>query len=178
MPGKYESFRKLYPKVPLEATAFERINAVLDAPAYPEDGALRVRDLDNTKLQELYVMARKAMEPLEARLKVLGIQVDALEYLFHERMEEDDMTSIKFANGMTLGSSVEPYPSVNDRAVLMGWVKSTGQEELLTLNYQTLATIVKTAILEGKELPPGVDVFMKTKMTARGLKDQPATQEK
>ena len=173
MAGKYESFRKLYPKLPMESTAFDRINAVLDAPAYPEDGAIRVRDLDNTKLQELYVQVRQAIDAETERLKVLTTQCDALVYLFTERMEEDDITSIKFTNGVTIGSSVEPYPNVTDRSILNSWIKETGQEELLTLNYQTLASLIKQAILEGKDLPPGVDVYMKTKLTARGLKDQP-----
>jgi hypothetical protein len=34
MAGKYEQFRKQYPKAPIEATAFDKINTVLDAPAF------------------------------------------------------------------------------------------------------------------------------------------------
>lgn len=171
MAGKYENFRKLYPKAPIEATAFDKINAVLDASAFPGlNDKLRVRDLDNTQLCELYVTLRKAMDDLEAKLSVMEVQKAALTYLFTNRFEQDDVTSMKFASGVTLGESIEPLPNVKDRAVLMGWIKSTGQEDLLTLNYQTLASITKAALLEGQPIPPGVEVFMKQKLTARGLK--------
>lgn len=174
MAGKYEQFRKLYPKAPIEATSFDRINAVLDAPAFPQDAAckLRVRDLDNTQLCELYVQVRKQLDQLEAQVSVLEIQKAALTYIFTNRFEEDDVTSMKFANGTTLGESVEPLPNVKDRTALVNWIKTTGQEELLTLNYQTLASMVKQLLLEGKPIPPGVEVFMKQKLTARGLKQK------
>ncbi len=171
MAGKYEAFRKKYPKAPIEATTFDKINAVLDSvPVQTDDGCLRVRDLDNTELCEMYVRIRKEAEELEAQLSLLEIQKAALTYLFTNRFEEDDVTSMKFANGVTLGESVEPLPNVKDRAALIAWIKSTDQEELLTLNYQTLASITKQALLEGKPIPPGVEVYMKQKLTARGLK--------
>lgn len=172
MAGKYEAFRKLYPKAPIEADAFDRINIVLDG--HPYGGSvhsiLRVRDLDNTELCEMYTRIRKELDELEAQVSVLETQKAALTYLFTNRFEEDDVTSMKFANGVTLGESVEPLPNVKDRQLLIDWIKSTGQEELLTLNYQTLASITKQALLEGRPLPPGVEVFMKQKLTARGLK--------
>lgn len=176
MAGKYENFRKLYPKAPIEATAFDRINVVLDAPAFI-DGGLRVRDLNNTELCDLYVQVRKAMDELEAKLQVLEVQKAALTYLFTNRFEEDDVTSMKFASGVTLGESVEPLPNVKDRTALVNWIKSTGQEELLTINYQTLASMTKQLLLEGKPIPDGVEVFMKQKLTARGLKAKGETNE-
>jgi hypothetical protein len=129
-----------------------------------------LRDLDNTELCEKYVKVRAQIDDLEAKLSVLEVQKAALTYLFTNRFEDDDVTSMKFANGVTLGESVEPLPNVKDREALIGWIKSTGQEDLLTLNYQTLASITKQALLEGKPVPPGVEVYMKQKLTARGLK--------
>ena len=177
MPGKYEKFRELYPKAPIEASAFEKLNIVLDSSAFPCNASnkLRVRDLDNTQLCELYVTLRKSIDELEAKLSVLEVQKAALTYLFTNRFEEDDVTSMKFANGVTLGESVEPLPNVKDRTALVNWIKSTGQEELLTINYQTLASITKQALLEGKPIPEGVEVFMKQKLTARGLKQKGET---
>jgi hypothetical protein len=171
-PGKYAAFKKLYPKTPIEATSFDRINEVLNAPAFPNDphNKMRVRDLNNTQLKDLYVVARKAADELEAKTSVIETQIAALNYMFVQRMEEDDVTSLPFTDGVTLGASVEPYPNVIDRTALTTWIKSTGQEDLLTLNYQTLASIVKAMLLEGKPLPPGVDVYMKDKLSARGLK--------
>jgi hypothetical protein len=173
MAGKYEAFRKVYPKAPIESDAFDRINTVLDGPldnTVEVGNQLRLRDADNTQLCEFYINVRKEIDELEAHLSVLETQKAALTYLFTNRFEEDDVTSMKFANGVTLGESVEPLPNVKDRQQLINWIKETGQEELLTLNYQTLASITKQALLEGKSIPPGVEVFMKQKLTARGLK--------
>jgi len=175
MAGKYEQFRKQYPKAPIEATAFDKINAVLDAPV--GEGAMRLRDLDNTDLCDFYVHVRKQLDDLEAQKSVLEVQKAALTYLFTNRFEEDDVTSMKFANGVTLGEAVEPLPNVKDREALIGWIKSTGQEDLLTLNYQTLASITKQALLEGKPIPPGVEVFMKQKLNTRGLKTKGETND-
>jgi hypothetical protein len=171
MAGKYEAFRKLYPKAPIESSAFDRINIVLDAPAFPNDPSnkMRVRDLDTTQLCDLYVRLRKELAEKEVQVSVLETQKAALTYLFTNRFEEVDVTSMKFANGVTLGESVEPLPNVKDSTALKSWIKETGQEDLLTLNYQTLASITKQALLEGKPIPPGVEVFMKQKLTARGL---------
>jgi hypothetical protein len=168
-PGKYAAFKSLYPKVPFEATVFEKMREVLDAPASPDMDALRVRDLPNTELKDIYVKARRAKDALDLQVSLLETQIAAYTYLFVQRMEEDDVTALPFTDGVQLGSSVEPYPNVKDRGALYKWVKDTEQTELLTLNYQTLASIVKQRLLEGETLPPGVEVFMKDKLTARGL---------
>lgn len=167
-PGKYAAFKKVYPKVPFEATAFEKMREVLDSPA--EGGTfLRVRDMTNTQLKDEYVKARRAKDALDVQVSLLETQIAAYTYLFVQRMEEDDVTALPFTDGVQLGSSVEPYPNVKDRAALYGWIKETGQEDLLTLNYQTLASITKQRLLEGEPIPPGIEVFMKDKLTARGL---------
>lgn len=172
-PGKYAAFKKVYPKVPLEASVFDKMREVLDAPAHdigPSSvDALRVRDLPNTDLKDLYVAARRAKAQLDIQVSVLETQIAAYTYLFVQRMEEDDVTALPFTDGVQLGSSVEPYPNVKDRTALNAWIKETGQEEILTLNYQTLASIVKQRLVDGESLPPGVEVFMKDKLTTRGL---------
>lgn len=177
LPGKYEAFRKKYPKAPIEGDRFAMMQTVLDAFAFPakegEDqlDVTRVRDLDNTRLRTVLIEIRRALSPLEAQIETLKIREAAVVFAFTERFDEDEITSMKFADGVGLNSNCEPLPSVNDKTTLYKWIKETGQEDLLTLNYQTLASIVKTAILEGKALPPGVDVFIKQKLSVTGMKN-------
>lgn len=166
-PGKYAAFKSLYPKVPFEASAFDKMREVLDVPV--DEGEMRVRDLPNTELKDLYVAARREKAALEIDLSLLETQIAAYSYLFVQRMEEDDVTALPFTDGVSLGSSVEPYPNVKDREALYKWIKESGQEDLLTLNYQTLASITKQRLIDGESLPPGVEVFMKDKLSARGL---------
>jgi hypothetical protein len=177
MARKYETFRKLYPKAPIEASAFEKINIVLDSSAFPEDPSskLRVRDLDNTQLCEIYVTLRRSIDELEAKLSVLEVQKAALTYLFTNRFEADDVTSVKFSNGITLREGIEPLANVKDRDALHKWINETGQAELFTVNYQTLNSVVKQMLLEGKPIPPGIEVFMKQKLSAVGLKQKGET---
>ena len=170
MASKWATFRKLYPKAPIEATAFDAMNAVLDAPAFQGEDTTRVRDLNNTQLKGLYVQVRQQIDELDAKLSVLNVQKNALTYLFTERFEEDYVTSMKFDDGVMLSEAPEPYPNVKDRATLVAWIKSTGQEDLLTLNFQTLASMCKQLLLDGKPIPPGVDIYMKSKLSARGIK--------
>ena len=170
MASKWATFRKLYPKAPIEATAFDAMNAVLDAPAFQGEDTTRVRDLNNTQLKGLYVQVRQQIDELDAKLSVLNVQKNALTYLFTERFEEDNVTSMKFDDGVMLSEAPEPYPNVKDRATLVAWIKSTGQEDLLTLNFQTLASMCKQLLLDGKPIPPGVDIYMKSKLSARGIK--------
>ena len=176
-PGKWAAFKQLYPKTPIEADQFTLINQVLDAPAFPNDphNQMRVRDLDNSQLKDLYRKCRKAIDDLTVRLSVLETQKAALTYIFVNRMEEDDVTSISFTDGVRLGASFEPIPNVNDKTKLKEWIKETGQEDVLTVNYQTLASIVKQMLLEGQPIPECIDVYMKSKLTANGLKTKGET---
>lgn len=179
MAGKYEKFRKVYPKAPMETSAFERVNIVLDSPAFPAEpeNKMRVRDLDNTQLKGLYVQVRKALDDLEAKVSVLETQKAALTYLFVQRFEEDDVTSQKFSDGVTLRENVEPLPNVKDRSALYGWIKEKKMIDLLTINYQTLKSMCNQLLLEGNPLPPGVEIYMKQKLSASGLNIKGETTE-
>lgn len=171
-PGKWAAFKTLYPKAPIEAGTFEQMQIVLNAPAFPTDphNKMRVRDLNNSQVKDLYVQVRKALDEVNARVSVLETQKAALTYLFINRMEEDDVTRYPFTDGVSLGASFEPIPNVKDKTKLKEWVKETGQEDILTVNYQTLASIVKQMLLEGQPIPEFIEVFMKSKLTASGLK--------
>ena len=163
----------------MDATYQQQLDAVLESPApfdalNPEDVdlGLRIKDLNDFQLNKLYVKARDRADELGAELKALGTEIEAFTREFVGRFEEAGESSKTFEDGITIGVSVEPYPSVKNQAELLGWVKEKGMEAMLTLNYQTMASLVKER-LEGKvkdALPAGVEVFMKDKLTCKGRK--------
>lgn len=171
--GKWDFLRGTYSKMPLESSYVERLDAVLNAPAYAE-GGLKVRELSDRELKDFYLHHRDELDKLNEQAKRYGLVVEACTRLFVERFEEQGESNVKFDDGVSLGHSVEPYPFVKDQSALLAWVKAHGLEAMLTLNYQTMASLVKER-LEGKvnePLPDGVDVYMKDKLSCRGRKNE------
>lgn len=177
--GKWDSFRGKYPKVPLDADYYAKLAAVLDAPAPKEalgpaeaDLALSVRCLSDFQVNKMYVAARDRKDKLVDELKSTELEIEALTRMFVERFEDAGESSKTFEDGVSISVTVEPYPFVADQGKLLSWVRQEGLEALLTLNYSTMASLVKER-LEGKvnkPLPDGVDVYMKDKLTCRGRK--------
>lgn len=173
--GKWQFLKDKFKRMPLEATQQQLIDAVLDAPApdsvlSPADkalGGMTVRCLSDFQLQKLYLAARDRSDILTAEASALVVEIEAYTRAFIDRFEEAGEFNKTFADGVQIGISVEPYPSVKDKPVLYQWIKDTDQSELLTLNYQTMVSIVKSKLEAGQPLPPGVDVFLKDKLTCR-----------
>lgn len=93
--SKYAAFKKHYP--------FDRIREVLDAPVEPSwkgfggaevahAGKLRVRDLPNTDLKDLYAQARSAKAELDIQMSALETQIAAYTLLLVQRTGEWEET--------------------------------------------------------------------------------------
>ena len=191
MASKWDWLRGKFPKVPLEATYQMKIDAVLDSTTCPgieitsgefsgctggkdcpvcAGKVRRVFELTDQELKDRYVKVRDRLDKITAESKALDLEKEAYTKLFADRFEEAGEANKTFADGVSIGITPDPYPFVKDQAALRAWVKAHDMEEMLTLNYQTLASLVKER-LEGKvnePLPDGVDVFMKDKLTCRG----------
>lgn len=177
-PGKWSHLKGKYDKLPLESDYMQKLDVILDSPPSPimEEcialGATRIRNLTDVQLKDRYLKARQKVDELTNELATYALEVEAYTRLFIKRFDDNDTQSVNFDDGVQLGASFEPYPNVKDKDALMTWVKSKGLEVLLSLNYQTLASLVKER-LEGKvnePIPDGVDIFLKEKLTCRGRK--------
>lgn len=171
--AKWDFLRDKFSKVPVEANYLQKVDAILDAEVQSgpdEFDRVKVRDLPDFEIKNRYVKVRDEIDELEAKIKALKTEQEAYTRLFVDRMEDEGEASKTFSDGISIGVTVEPYPFVTGPAALVEWVKDRGMESMLTLNYQTMASLVKER-LEGKvnePLPPGVDVYMKDKLTVRG----------
>lgn len=93
---------------------------------------------------------------LAQKLSDASLNVTVIERLIIEKLEAAGIESIT-AGGYRLTPSVEPNFSKRDGHALRQWATETGQEDLLTIHSQTLASLAKDWFLEHGEAPPGVE---------------------
>lgn len=173
MASKWEWLQGKFPKLAPEQGWQERIDTILNSPAFPGLKGM-VRDLPNPQIVDRYNLARKHKEELEAQVSALNLEIEAYTFLLGERYEDEGVTSKKFADGSTITITVEPYPQVKPEGKedFLNWIKSEGMESMLTLPYQTMASMVKARLEGGQMLPPGVDVFLRSKLSRRAGKKE------
>jgi hypothetical protein len=171
---KWIGLKGKYDKPPVDAGYREKQDLFLDTPL---ESGLSPRQLDDFGVACLYNEAKLAKAAAESVAKVYELKKDALARLMADRFEEDGKTSTGFVNGGSMRITPDVYPVVKDQGALLAWVKETGQEALLTLNFQTMASIVKQRLLEGKSLPSGVDVFLRDRLTLSGFGKENANDE-
>ena len=114
-----------------------------------------------------YEAARGEKDVLETRIKELNIEIKAHELLILDRMDGEGATSIRTTNGALYYVIDEPRASVEDRAAIRVWFEEHGMAEVLAPPWQTLNAICKDRLERNEPLPPGVRVFMDTKLGRR-----------
>lgn len=60
----------------------------------------------------------------------------------------------------------EPHCSIKDKEASMSWAEAEAPQ-LITLQWNSLNSLVKEQLIAGEATPPGVDVFMKSKIVRR-----------
>lgn len=169
---KWIGLRGKYDKPPIEQGYREKQDEFLSTPiAEGEDAGLAPNQLDDYGVAKLYYAAKLAKEAAESVARRYELQKDALARLMAERFEEDDKTSTSFTNGGSMRITPDVYPVVKNPQELLEWIKANNMESILTLNYQTMQSLVKERLTNGKSIPNGVDIFLKDKLTITGFKD-------
>jgi hypothetical protein len=163
---KWIGLKGKYDKPPVDQGYREKQDQYLAEPL--EDG-LSPSQLDDYGVARLYNAAKLAKAAAEQVQKYWELRKDALARLMADRFEEDGKTSTSFVNGGSMRITPDVYPTVADPEKLMAWIKANGLESLLTLNFQTMASMVKQRLTKGESLPDGVDVFLKDKLTLSGF---------
>lgn len=108
-------------------------------------------------LSKLLTLARERKEAITKNLSDAGLEVTVIERLVIEKLESDGIDSVTAA-GYKLTPSVEPVFAKRDGAKLRAWARETDQEDLLTINSQTLSSLAKEHYLEHGEPMPGVEL--------------------
>lgn len=113
-------------------------------------------DTLETLSQEL-TKAREEKDAKSAELSDLNISIMALERLIIEKLESAGIESVT-AGGYKLTPSIEPVFKKVDGGALRVWCVETGQEDLLTVNANTLTSLAKELFLSDGAPPPGVEL--------------------
>jgi hypothetical protein len=124
--------------------------------------------LDSTELARQFKIVRESKRYLEATMKNINTELEAISQLLVEELESSELQKIQLTTGETVYINSEPYASVEDKAKLAAWVKKKKLQDLLTLNWQTLNGLTKGELEAGRVAPSGVKVFLKTSARLRG----------
>jgi len=159
MSGKWSGLRGDLPPAPIDSAWQQEVNIV-------KTEILQSIPQTSGKARE-YCKLRDEKDRLEAEVKKLNTRLEALSQLMIKEMELEGTDLFRLDTGDTLSIKDEPYSSVADRTAFLAWIHQTGQDDLLSVHYQTMNSIVKSRLQEGGEQPPGIKVFLKQSITRR-----------
>lgn len=141
------------------------MTGLLGQPGRQEEGAparAHIKDLI-----EAYAAARTVRTEAAARLKHLQAVEDQAAGALFDALEGQGLKSVKHENLGTFSLNDLAWASISDAEKAREWAL-TVRPDLITLNQQRLAVIVREALAEGAELPPGVDFRTSRKINWRG----------
>lgn len=124
--------------------------------------------LDATGLAREFSFMRKMKRDLEEQVRDYNVHLEALSQLLVETLEASQLQNIKLLTGESVHVHTEAYPTIQDKVLLMAWIHNSGLEELLTLNFRTMQSLVRERLQQGKELPPGIAAYLKTSARITG----------
>jgi hypothetical protein len=111
--------------------------------------------------------ARK--KALEEQIASINIMLEAISQLGCEALEEQGLEKVNLASGGYVRIDDRPYTSIEDRSAIFSWIKKNKLTDLLSVNYQTLNGMNNERLVSGKAVIPGTRVFIKTKLSVRGV---------
>jgi hypothetical protein len=187
--GKWSSLKGAVPSAPVDSDFQGRVNAAKSETRFrTTDGheytvaemmeqniVLQAEDVVEFSLERLtpqelavrFCKLRDEKDALEAQEKKLNLQLEAIQQLMIPKMEQSGMDLFRLTSGDSLSIKDEPYVSIADKGTFLNWIKSSGQEDLLTVHYMTMSAMTKERLQNGQEAPPGLKVFLKQSLTRR-----------
>ncbi len=158
----------LYPKLQEESEYQAKINVVKD------DFRGRVEQHEgfgssHAKLVAMYEEACEQYDRIKEMEKQNNLEIAALEQMLGDNMVALGIEDGFKSEGFTYFKQSAPYPKVVDKVKLRKHMMETGQEDLLSLNPQTLKGIVSEALgpTGSRVIPDGVEVFVKESISRR-----------
>jgi hypothetical protein len=174
MAGKYSHLKKTLTRFTGVPEYQERVNNMKDeihAQLAAEDRPISVKTIG-----EIYVKARQEKERLEDLEKAQNLIIETTNQMLVDLLEGLDASSVKLRNNITISMKDDVYVTVNDKEAFYKWIHEESLEDLLTVNYQTMAAMVKNKLIEAQPIPPGIDTYFKASIRMLGGKYDQQTQ--
>jgi hypothetical protein len=168
MANKWSGLKGKYPDAPLGSMAHAADSSFLEK--------VEARKFEYAPLGLPELMAKLDEFRIEKddnakRETEINAEMEALGRLIISKFEDQGVTSVKNAAlNRTFYLNMEPYVEIADRQSLEAHVDADpALEYLYAIQYQSLASLVKTFLEEGKdsEVPPGLSIFLKTSVRSR-----------
>jgi hypothetical protein len=165
--GKYSGFKSQLTKVEVEPDYQSKVNLMKDE----VKGELLASGKQVTvkSLGIVYAKARAEKARLNALIKAQQIIVEATQQELIEMMESQDYTSVKLEGGVSISIKDDVYSSVKDKPAFMSWISENDMEDLLSVNYQTMNSLVKSRLIDGQPVPAGIEPYFKQSIMIRGV---------
>jgi hypothetical protein len=156
--GKWTKLKKQLKELPVEAE-YQTLVDQVKRPLLGKDHVALALQLGRTKRNKA---------KLEEKIRLMNIEIAAHEQLLVEYLENTDQTQFRTRSGVLISLKDDVYPQVKNQPVFFQWIKRNRYAYLLSVHHKRLESLVKQLLEEGKRLPEGVDVFMKTTISYRG----------
>jgi hypothetical protein len=107
---------------------------------------------------------KKRRDELDEEQSRLNEGLDAATEVIVSRWEDEGIDKLRLAGVGTFSLLDTPYGNVADRPKFLEWIRETGQEDMLSVNASRVSALVKDALENGLEPPPGTSFFLKTEI--------------
>ena len=168
MPGKYSHLKGSLTRFQLEQDYNQRVDerrqAILETIGI--EGPINLQAIGG-----VLIRARAEKERLSELEKEQNLIIEAMTRELVDRLETENFDKVTLSNGISISIKDDVYCSVNDKPAFHQWVKDSGNEELFSVNYQTMSSMVKDCLINGTEIPPGIGTYFKQGIVVRGEKN-------
>jgi hypothetical protein len=164
--GKYSKFKDQLTKVQAEPDYQSKVNNKKDEikkTLLDEGKTVTVRNLGIVYAQARAEKAR--LKQLESAQQVI---IEATQQELIEMMEGQEFTTVKLDGGVSISIKDDVYSSVKDKPAFMNWISENDMEDLLSVNYQTMNSLVKIRLIDGQPVPAGIEPYFKQSISIRG----------
>jgi len=120
---------------------------------------------------QVLINARMEKTRLETLVKEQNLVIAAMEQELIDYLEGGDLLLVRLNNGVTLSINDDIYCQVSDKEAFHQWIRKNHLEDLFSVHYQTMASMVKERLNSDEDAPPGITPYFKQSIRVRGIKD-------
>jgi hypothetical protein len=118
-----------------------------------------------------YAELRREAERKSAELSELKLRLTAVMLLMIDQFENEQESGLTLMNGDKVRWNPEPSLIVTDKEAFRQWCLTAGVERDMVLPWGKANKLIKDMLMEGVELPPGAEAFVRPKVTfTKGVK--------
>lgn len=107
-------------------------------------------------IAEVYSNLRLTKNEIEDQLRPINKDLQVVEALLAEKFAEEDVKSLKFENGHSVGVRFAQGFKIQDKDAFVTWLKANGLESELTVSSARCTSIAKNVFEETQQVPDGL----------------------